>query len=310
VKAPRLFITGFLLGTFTVSVQVGLSLADFSLPARSVAVQIQQNEELVLKPATLTITKKPSKKAVRITKSNTTKTSLKTSFNAALTKPSSRTAILPVLNQPTIKLEHQKAAQAMLDMLPAGCANNLKNFYVRYDNPTQRGLAGKSTVILSGNVAMKEFIGLLSHEAMGHFYDLGCLTGTASSGQSDFRDGADPIYNDDPSVAFYSICFTNAHTKNGRCDDTDFVSGYAKTDAFEFAAESIAYYLLQPDVYRERAKKSPIMDEQLKWLDRYAPTKETIAIGSNHWDGANVPWDVTRLPYSLKIVIGMEGQSL
>jgi len=289
MKALRYFFVAFILGTSTVGVQLGLSVAGFG----SVASSPLSTEEL--KPATLQITLRKRPNPVPLL-SKTAR-----SYTATMVKPAIKKNFLTIVDQTGIRTEHKLAADAMLRLLPTRCTDKLKNFYVRYDNPKQRGLAGASTVILSGNVSMPEFIGLLTHEALGHFYDLGCLTGTSQSGDSSFRDGGTIMYNDDPSVAFYRICFKTSHTRNDRCTDTDFVSGYSKTDTFEDIAESIAYYTLQPESFRERAKTSAIMAEKLAWMERYAPVKHKIANGTAPWNGTDVPWDVTRLPYKLNI---------
>ncbi len=138
--------------------------------------------------------------APRIRKAvSTTSKRLRTSLvaQAAANTPTIR----PVLDQSDITLNHRRIAEEVLRRMPSKCDGTLEKFFVRYDNPAQRGLAGKSTIILTGNVSDDEFRALLAHE-YGHVMDLGCLQGTSRSGASAFRDGGDLIYNDDASVSF------------------------------------------------------------------------------------------------------------
>lgn len=212
----------------------------------------------------------------------------------ALNKRAPQT-LLPVFNQKDIENKHKNIAnEAMLEM-PVQCRSILKNFHVRYNNPKDRGLGGKSTIILSGNVPDDEFRALFIHE-FGHMMDLGCFNGTKVSGPSPFKDGREIIYKDDPSFDFYSISWLNENVKRGGMTEEDFVSGYASWDPFEDMAESFAYYVLQREAFVERAQTNPIIAQKLAWFQKYIPGME-IASGKHTWTG-NVPWDITKLPYA------------
>lgn len=207
--------------------------------------------------------------------------------------------LLPVVDQPDIELKHKLIADEVLRIIPASCRARIENFYVRYDSPRQRGLAGKTSVIVSGTVPDPEFRALLIHEIFGHVVDLGCLEGTPESGPSSFRDGTESIYRNDPSLGFYSISWVTETQKRSSARASDFVSGYAARDAFEDFAESIAYYLLQEEAFRERARLNPLLAQKLLWLERNLfPSRRKIATGKHVWDGKTVPWDVTKLPYA------------
>jgi hypothetical protein len=203
-----------------------------------------------------------------------------------------------VAKDQTIHPEHRGAIAEILSQFPTSCVNKIRNFYVRYDNPPERGLAGKDTVILSGNVTMPEFRALLVHE-MGHVTDLGCLTGTAAKGQSAFRDGGDLIFQDDPSVLFYTLSWTGPKTKHADVTADDFVSGYAHTsDAFEDVAESVTFAFFHHNEFQRMAKNNPVLEKKLLWIDTYVfPNRETFTRSSYHWTASAIPWDVTKLPY-------------
>jgi hypothetical protein len=182
--------------------------------------------------------------------------------------------------------------------LPASCAQKTRNIFVRYDRPERRGLAGKTTVIVSGSLPLQEFRAVLVHELLGHVNDLGCLEGTPKSGASAFRDGNEVIFNDDPSTAFYAISWTAAKQKREDSLDRDFVSGYAKADAFEDVAESVAFYVLHREEFRRRAEENPVLARKLAWVETYAlPSAQSYALSTYVWDARNIPWDITLLPY-------------
>ncbi|MDD3897189.1 MAG: hypothetical protein PHU04_05150 [Candidatus Peribacteraceae bacterium] len=215
-------------------------------------------------------------------------------------KPTPRIrSFLPIVDQENIELKHKQIADEVLRLMPTECVKTLRNFYVRYNNPAQRGLAGKNTLILSGNVPDAEFRALLIHE-LGHVFDLSdataCLGGTSASGKSRFRDGNDLMFNDDPSVDFYSISWANEKTKRADARAEDFVTGYAATDTFEDLAESFAYFALQNGTFRERAKSNTALAEKYQWLSAQFPGIERNAVGQSQWNGT-VPWDATKLAY-------------
>jgi hypothetical protein len=208
-----------------------------------------------------------------------------------------QSSLLPVVQQKDILPKHQKLADAVLRALPAQCRDNLKNFYVNYEpNPRNRGLGGASTIIITGNVPDKEFIALLVHEC-GHVVDLGGLKGSKASGMSAFVDGATPMYNDDPSVRFYSISWTDAHTKKATAKETDFVSGYGTSDVFEDFGETFAFYALQKKEFERLAKTNPALKAKYEFMrDVVFQGTPSLSEGS-YVRGARAPWDVTLLPY-------------
>jgi hypothetical protein len=137
-----------------------------------------------------------------------------------------------------------------LEVLPKETVSNLKNLTLYFNNTGRRGLGGGSTIILRcENVTDAELVSVLVHE-MGHIEDTGVLKGNFWAGESEFRDGKNPIYNDDVSLDFYRISFKNDKTIMAKTSDLDFVSGYAKTDPFEDFAETYNYYLLQGNNFR------------------------------------------------------------
>lgn len=210
-----------------------------------------------------------------------------------------KSGYLSVVDHPEIREEHKEIADEMLRMLPTACRLQLQNFYVRYDHPEQRGLAGPHSVIVTGNVPPQEFRALLVHELFGHLVDLGCLQGTAESGVSSFHDGKTPIYINDLSVSFYEISWLTEKVQRAEAQATDFVTGYANWDAFEDFAETVTYYVLQEDAFRARAKTNETLAKKLAWLEtNLFPKKIRIAEGTSTWDGKTVPWDATKLPYA------------
>lgn len=205
--------------------------------------------------------------------------------------------IHPAVDQPMITEHHQRLATAVLNALPSGCRDHLQNFSVLYQGATRRGLGGKTTIILDGSVPDAEFVALLTHEC-GHVIS-GNLLGSADTAATLFRDGGDVFYENSPVVAFWRISWTTATTKLSVAHDSDFVSGYAKSDAFEDFAETITAYALQRDMLRDRAEDNAALAAKLQWMETYLPLPEDpLGNGAATWTGT-VPWDTTRLPYAL-----------
>ena len=208
--------------------------------------------------------------------------------------------LLPVFNQTDILPKHQKIANDALKKLPAKCWDTLQHFYVRYDNPKSRGLAGATTMILDGNVSDDEFRALFMHE-IGHVFDLNqksaCLGGTISSGASEFKDGDVTMYNDDPSLEFYRISWDNENTMKTEQTSDNFVSGYAKTNVFEDFAESHTLFVLHNSKFREMAMQNYSLALKYNFfVKNMYPNGVQIAKSDYAPDGKRV-WDTTKLPY-------------
>ena len=219
-------------------------------------------------------------------------------FVVAPSAPKRDRAVLPVVDQPEIVERHKVLASEVLGLLPKQCQAQLKHFYVRYDKPERRGLAGNNVIIIDGTMPDDEFRAVLIHEALGHLFDVGCLMGNEDAGASAFLDGSLPIYNDDPSLAFYRISWTSSQKKRPNTNAQDFVSGYAETDPFEDLAESATYFLLHRRAFRERARKNVALATKYKWLEAFLPAASSVeANDTTAWKGI-VPWDITKLPYA------------
>lgn len=233
--------------------------------------------------------------AVAVTKAVKTNQKKKRLLAAApsLTKP----ALLPAVVQTDITPHHQELADKVLRTLPAGCRDHLRNFYVQYTNVKSRGLGGKTTIIIAGNVSDEEFAALLTHEC-GHVIHSN-MTGTSYAGATDFHDGKDVFYADSPVVSFFAISWTEANVLRADSKKADFVSGYADSDAFEDFAETFAMYILHRDAFEQRAKTNTAIAAKLDWMKTNLPMpNDAMGTSRYSWDKV-VPWDVTKLPYTL-----------
>lgn len=214
--------------------------------------------------------------------------------------------LLAAVDHPDIRPEHRLLADRILRALPSGCDKQLKNFYIRYDNPKQRGLGGKETIIVAGTtqdgkaLPAEEIAALIVHEC-GHLAH-GAMAGSPTSGDSGFRDGQQTFYADSPIVSFFLISWESDRILRSGSDANDFASGYAKSDCFEDFAEFFAAYILQRPSLIERAKTNNAIARKLQWMDTYMPTPLHGVIESGYtWNG-KVPWDITKLPYSWPIL--------
>ncbi len=207
---------------------------------------------------------------------------------------SSQSALLAIVNQPEILPHQRNVADTVLRTLPSACREHLQHFAVLYDKNNQRGLGGKTTIIIDGTVADSEFMGLLTHEC-GHVIH-GNLLGNAPSGASGFRDGNDVFFRDSPAFAFFALSWNSERVMKAGLGDKDFVSGYAKSDAFEDFAETFTVYALHRPAMRQQAKVSAIVAAKLQWMEIFLPLPENALGQSTYaWNGS-VPWDATKLP--------------
>lgn len=206
-------------------------------------------------------------------------------------------SLLSVVNQDDIHADQRILADQVLRALPSWCRDNLKNFYVTYDpHASNRGLGGEDTIIVIGTVPANEFRALVTHEC-GHVSDLGGLRGTPNAGQSGFFDGNQPIFRNDPSVAFYQISWITGTINQPNTKATDFVSGYAESDPFEDFAETFAFYALHKKEFQRLAKANPVLKAKYDFMDLVVFSGNPEIASSTYKRGSRVPWDVTKLPY-------------
>ena len=205
--------------------------------------------------------------------------------------------ILPVVNQEDIRPEDREMLDAVLRWMPPLCRNHLSNLIVRYDSHAARGQATASAILLRGGMSQAETVAVLIHEC-GHVMDLGAHGGSPMSGESPFPDGTIPAYNDDPSVLFYSISWNNSFTRKRSSSKSDFVSGYAMQDPWEDLAESVSYYALHEQAFRERAEKNESIARKLAWMETYIFGSEFVTAPNGSWDG-EIVWDITKMEHSL-----------
>jgi len=185
--------------------------------------------------------------------------------------------------------------------LPEDHTKAVDRLFLIYDDPkATRGLGGSKSIFLRAvNVSEEEFISLFVHE-LGHIVDLGLIKGNSDI-QTDFYDSTTPIYSDDLSLNFYRICWQNGQTRNQNCSDSDFVSGYARTDVFEDFAESYLYYVLHGKEFREIAKSSEALTAKYNYLKNIFSEKEfdTGTLNNIKWLR---PWDATLLKWGNSLI--------
>lgn len=221
-------------------------------------------------------------------------------FKAQVQLPQTQTQVqkprlLAAVDQPDILPRQRTLADTLLRLLPSGCDRQLKNLYVRYDHPANRGLGGKGTIILDGSVPDDEFLTLLTHEC-GHLAHA-ALSGTPSSGDSGLRDGSQVFYNDSPAIGFFRISWMSDRVRREGSRAEDFVSGYAITDMFEDFAETYTYYLYQRADMEARARTNDAIRRKLDWMEANYPNP-AVPVSGNYVFGGKVPWDATKLPYT------------
>lgn len=188
----------------------------------------------------------------------------------------------------------------VIGKLPAEHTSTLKNLILDLDPEANRGLGGRSVIILRGvNMDASEMAAVLIHE-IGHNVDLGYLAEKDKSEASQFNDGKNRIYEGDPSLEFYRLSWENERARKRTASNFDFVSGYAMSDPFEDFAESYVYYVLHNADFKAKTQTSDVM------LAKYRFMKDVVFQGKEYATGAyksedlnRRPWDITVLSYNL-----------
>lgn len=246
-------------------------------------------------PSDSAIHESPSKKIV----SSATKKKRALLAQAVATKPAIAPKLLPAVDKADITPHHRNLADKVLRALPGGCRDNLRNFFVQYKDVKNRGLGGKTTIILAGNVPDEEFTGLLTHECAHVIHSN--LMGTSAGSKTTFVDGKDVFMSNSPIVGFFAISWNEENVLRAGAVDADFVSGYAEADSFEDFAETFAMYVLHRDALELRAKTNPSIAAKLEWMKTNLPMSSDVLGTSRYKWEKTVPWDITKLPLVLAV---------
>lgn len=133
-----------------------------------------------------------------------------------------------------------------------------------------------------------EFMKVLAHE-LGHYVDIITYTKTQTT--------------PDISAKFYAISWKSSNEKYRESKLSDFVSGYAITNQYEDFAESFVFYMFHNATFKEKAKKSEILQKKYDFLRTYIFKKwefvnKEYAIEPKTIDG--YLWDTTKVRIFLK----------
>ena len=107
--------------------------------------------------------------------------------------------------------------------------------------------------------------------------------------------------NYDLSYEFYSISWLSTKIALWGQDETDFVSGYAATNAYEDFSESFLYYVLHNREFLRKAEASEKLQEKYNFFRErlfYDWTFEKSSFSLS--DHAEYNWDITKLEFSLE----------
>lgn len=170
----------------------------------------------------------------------------------------------------TIKNMPQFPVRALIALRIAGGGSQIKLNMNPVEFPLETGFkcgtALECTQVTDGTVN-RQVVAVLLHE-LGHVTDLGPSTaGKSKSINKAFSDGPYKIPEDDPSIGFYSICFASSRKlAPKKCTRNDFVSQYAKSEAFEDFAESMNVYITDNRNFYKKAKKYPKLMEKYEFI--------------------------------------------
>ena len=107
--------------------------------------------------------------------------------------------------------------------------------------------------------------------------------------------------NYDMSYEFYSISWLSTKTTLPWQDQTDFVSGYAASNAYEDFSESFLYYILHNREFLKKAETSEKLQEKYDFFRNklfvdWSFEKSGFSLGEH----ADYNWDITKLDFSLE----------
>lgn len=220
-----------------------------------------------------------------------------------LTRPEMKVPLQPSLIISATPCEGTLAdcafVNATLNQLPQTCRRSLRSVTVRYDHPD---VAGFTTVMgdvwIAGDLLdsrRSEFRANVIHE-YGHVVDFLCLTGSPRAGGTPFTARTLLTTADDPSLGFYEISWSaSTQKKREGAQLKDFVSGYAEQSAVEDFAESYAYYVLQNDAFKQRARRSAALRQKYDWMRARFPVNFDVARGAT-WNG-RIPNTVSSMAF-------------
>lgn len=179
--------------------------------------------------------------------------------------------------------------------LPDEHRDSLKKLELRNEMNPSRGLANSNKMVLNARSTQSndELRAVFVHE-MGHLVDLGQMIGEDGP-NTPFRDGSKRILADDPSVTFYKLSWRSADMRREDSFDSDFVSGYARTNCFEDFAESYLMYRMHGEKFRALAIDSAVLEQKYEFL------RDVVFEGQEYNTARELAhpgeiWDATLLP--------------
>lgn len=224
---------------------------------------------------------------------------LPSSFQKPWTGHFSATKFRNTSNDRTTLLNIKRHIRQALEMLPPLHRKTLHDLEVRNLEHVSRGMANNEKIILHTKSidSDEELLSVFLHE-MGHVIDLGFLKGSKGK-PTPFRDYKSTVLTDDPSYRFYRLSWLDSNTQKPNLKPSDFVSGYAQSNAFEDFAESFLLYRLHGEKFRSSAQKSSILYQKYEFFKHFVfeeqefqTEKDSPLISFPHI------WDVTLLPLS------------
>jgi hypothetical protein len=185
-------------------------------------------------------------------------------------------------------------AEATKD-IPCERINSLQTIEV-FDDPSLPRAMANARILKVNKSALDdpEIVDVLIHE-LGHVVDLGGLTSSFFEAPSVFKDGNEPIYEDDVSVRFYSLSW---NTENQRKTDAivqDFAGEYASTDPFEDFAEGFLLYIQHGNEFRKMARHNDVMAQKYNFFKETVFSGTEFNSGSRKISAEKRVWDVTKM---------------
>lgn len=171
-----------------------------------------------------------------------------------------------------------------LKTLPSDCASHIRSLAVRDDAPDLGGFTSVyGDMWIAGDVEPQQMRALLIHEC-AHVIDFFAHVGKPAGRTTSYTVRGIPVFDGDPSARFYVYSWQTSLLRTPESLEEDFVTAYAMANPAEDFAESYAYFVLAGSAFKERARKSAVLQKKYDFIAALFPKGYSVA-KSDAWDG-------------------------
>lgn len=195
----------------------------------------------------------------------------------------------------TVPVELEESFTKALENVPCELVSSLHTIEIFDDETLPRAMANARIIKVNRSALDDpELVNVLIHE-LGHVVDLGGLTSSEYKTPSVYTDGGQSIYEDDPSVQYYSLSWATESQKKQNTILQDFVGEYASTDMFEDFAEGFLLYIQHGNTFRKLARHNTVLAQKYAFFKNVVFKGTEFNTGSRKVAIKTRVWDITKL---------------